>query len=162
MAFRMPSPRPPRPDRPTPGKMNLFVVNPVFQNWCQDDGEKDKAALVASRVGEHRVHKNFGPQRGNWNLPQEQLNITTRNVDYGMYNKNIGPSKDKWDLPDDQSNIKGRDVDFTESKVFSTNRIFLLLMVLICLVSIAALVLTVMVVFGKIGKRCECSETKGK
>lgn len=130
MAFRMP---PPRQPRPPPGKLNLFVVNPVFrQNWCQDDGERDKTALVASRDGGHRMLKDFGrPQRENWNLPNEQPTITAS------------------------------DVDLKEPKVSSTNRALLLVMLLTCLVSIIALVLTVMMLFGKVGDQCGCTEKQG-
>lgn len=110
----------------TPAHGTSLVVNPVFQNWCQDDGKKaDKGALVG-------VYENFGAKRDNldnWNLPDEQENASS-------------------------VNLKSRDV-------LSTNRVVLLLMVLVCLVSIAALVLTVMMLFGKIGDQCGCSNTQG-
>ena len=104
----------------------FLVVNPVFQNWCRDDGKKDKRGLVSAP----RVHSNFAAKRvlENKILPKE--------------------------LPRKSS------LDFKSTGVLKTNPIVLLLMVFVCLVSIAALVLTVMM-FGKIGDRCGCPGTQG-
>lgn len=132
MAFRPLPPRVP-PPKPPPGKLNFFVVNPVFQNWCLDGDEQNKGALAAPRYGGQRVYKNFGQQSDNWNLPDEQ------------------PS------------IHESDVDLTETKVVNTgtNRIVILVIALTCLVSITSLTLTVLILFGKVGERCPCTEKQG-
>lgn len=109
--------------RAAPGQ--ILVVNPVFQNWCQDDGKKNQRALVASRV------ENLGEIRplDNWSLSDEQPNASSANV------KSTG--------------------------VFTMDRVVVLVLIVVCLVSISALVLTVMMLFGKIGDRCVCSNTQG-
>lgn len=104
----------------------ILVVNPAFQNWCQDDGKKNKGALVASRV-----YENFGE------------------------NRNL----DNWSSSDEQANANSANLKSTE--MFSTNRVVLFLLIVVCLVSISALVLTVMMLFGKMGDRCGCSNRQG-
>ena len=100
----------------------ILVVNPVFQNWCQEDAKKNKRALVASR--DENCHLD------NWSLPNaEQPNTSS-------------------------SHIKSTDM-------FSSNRVVAFLLIVVCLVSISALVLTIMMLFGKIGDRCGCSYTSG-
>ena len=109
--------------RAAPGQ--ILVVNPVFQNWCQDDGKKNQRALVASRV------ENLGEIRplDNWSLSDEQPNASSSNA--------------------------------TSTGVFTMNRVVVSMLIVVCLVSISALVLTVMMLFGKIGDRCGCSNTQG-
>ena len=104
---------------------SILVVNPVFQNWCQEDAKGNQRALVASRV------ENLGGVRhlNNWSLSDEQPNTSSASV------KSAG--------------------------MFSTNRVVVFLLIVVCLVSISALVLTVMMLFGKIGDRCGCSNTQG-
>ena len=110
--------------RAAPGP--ILVVNPVFQNWCQDDGKKNKGALVTSRVYE-----------------------------------NVGENRDLDDcsLSDEQANTNS--ANLKSADMFSTNRVVLFLLIVVCLVSISALVLTVMMLFGKMGGRCGCSNTRG-
>ncbi|KAL9953585.1 hypothetical protein ACROYT_G041027 [Oculina patagonica] len=103
----------------------ILVVNPVFQNWCQDDGKKNKGALVSSQV-----YENFGAKR----------------------------DSDNWSLSDEQANASS--VNLKSAEVLSTSRLVVFLLILVCLVSISALVLTVMMLFGKIGDQCGCSETQ--
>lgn len=86
-----------------------FVVNSVFQNWCQEYANMNQRALVASRV----KNRHFN----NWSLSDEQPNTSGVNV------KSAG--------------------------MFS--RVVALLLIAVCLVSILALVLTIMTLFGKIG-----------
>lgn len=52
----------------------------------------------------------------------------------------------------------------TESEPRSVKRIFLVLMAMACLLSIASLVLSVLMLFGKITpfESCKCSQQKGK
>lgn len=88
-----------------------FVVNPVFQNWCQEYANMNQRALVASRV----KNRHFN----NWSLSDEQPNTSGVNV------KSAG--------------------------MFSRVVALLLIAVCTCLVSILALVLTIMTLFGKIG-----------
>ena len=109
--------------RAAPGQ--ILVVNPVFQNWCQDDGKKNQRTLVASRV------ENLGEIRplDNWSLSDEQPNASSSNV--------------------------------TSTGVFTMNRVVVSMLIVVCLVSISALVLTAMMLFGKIGDRCGCSNTQG-
>ncbi|CAH3185295.1 unnamed protein product, partial [Porites lobata] len=109
---------------------NLFVVNPVFQNWCHDGRENEKAlGLVPSRVSGPHSHKNRGTQQDHWNLPHRQPN--SNKLHYHGYVKKYGPS-----------------------------RTVILLIALSWLVSITALLLTVMVIFDKIGSPCGCSGTQ--
>ena len=109
--------------RAAPGP--ILVVNPVFQNWCQDDGKKNERAVVASRV------ENSGRIRhlDNWNLSDEQPNTSSAK------NKSAG--------------------------MFNTHHVVVFLLIVVCVVSISALVLTVMMLFGKIGDRCGCSNAQG-
>lgn len=104
----------------------FLVVNPVFQNWCQDDGKKNKGALVSSEV-----YENFGAKR----------------------------DSDNWSLPDEQANTSS--VNLKSAEVLSTSRLVVFLLIVLCLVSISALVLTVMMLFGKIGDQCGCSNKQG-
>lgn len=104
---------------PAPGR--ILVVNPVFQNWCQDDAKKDQRALVASGVENRHLD--------NWSLSDEQPNTSSAHVKTGG--------------------------------MFSSNRVVAFLLIAVCLVSISALVLTVMMMFGKIGHRCGCSNAQG-
>ena len=103
----------------------ILVVNPVFQNWCQDDAKKNQRALVASRF------ENLGG---------------VRHLDYRS-------------LSDEQPNTSS--ANRKPAGMFSTNRVVVFLLIVVCLVSISALVLTVMMLFGKIGDRCGCSNTQG-
>jgi len=109
--------------RAAPGP--ILVVNPVFQNWCQDDAKRNQRALVAS------PDENLTGIRhlSNWSLSDVQPNTSSENV------KPAG--------------------------MLSTNRVVVFLLIIVCLVSISALVLTVMMLFGKIGDRCGCSNTQG-
>lgn len=104
-----------------PATGRILVVNPVFQNWCQDDAKKNQRALVASRVENRHLD--------NWSLSDEQPNTSIANV------KSTG--------------------------MFNSNRVVACLLIAVCIVSISALVLTVMMMFGKIGDRCACSNTQG-
>ena len=52
--------------------------------------------------------------------------------------------------------------DFAESKKYGPSRTVIVLIALSWLVSITALLLTAMVIFGKIGSPCGCSGTQGK
>ena len=109
--------------RAAPGP--ILVVNPVFQNWCQDDAKKNQRALVASPVenlgGIHHLN--------NWSLSDEQPNTSSANV--------------------------------KPASMFSTNRVVVFLLIIVCLLSISSLGLTVMMLFGKIGDRCGCSNSQG-
>ena len=66
---------------------------------------------------------------------------------------------DSWSLPKEQPNTSSADVKSTG--MFSSNRVVAFLLIVVCLVSISALVLTIMMLFGKIGDRCGCSSTPG-
>lgn len=164
MALLMQSPRPPRPPRPTPGKTNLFVVNPVFQNWCQDGRENENAlGLVPSRVGGPHSHKNRGTQQDHWKLPHRQPNSNKLHYHgYGIHGNNIGVSGENLNLPNQQFQENTNNTDFAESKKYGPSRTVILLIALSWLVSITALLLTVMVIFDKIGSPCGCSGTQGK
>jgi len=76
-----------------------------------------------------------------------------------MY-KQFGPQRDNWNLPDDQPDYNASEVDLSEpkAKVVSTSRIVFVLMAVTCLVSLTGFILTVMMLFGKVGDRCWCSE----
>lgn len=163
MALLMQSPRPPRHPRPTPGKMSLFVVNPVSQNWCQDGREEEKAlGLVPSRVGGPHSHKNRSTQQDHCNLPHGQPNGNKLHYHgYGVREKNTGASGENWNLPNEQFQENTNNSDFAVSKKYGPSRTVILLIALSWLVSITALLLTVMVIFGKIGSPCGCSETQG-
>ncbi|CAH3188855.1 unnamed protein product [Porites lobata] len=162
MALLMQSPRPPRPPRPTPGKTNLFVVNPVFQNWCQDGRENEKAlGLVPSRVGSPHSHKNRSTQQDHWNLPHRQPNSNKLHYHgYGIHENNTGVSGESLNLPNQQFQENINNTDFAESKKYGPSRTVILLIALSWLVSITALLLTVMVIFDKIGSPCGCSGTQ--
>ncbi|KAM7439517.1 hypothetical protein ABFA07_011178 [Porites harrisoni] len=162
MALLMQSPRPPRPPRPTPGKTNLFVVNPVFQNWCQDGRENEKAlGLVPSRVSSPHSHKNRGTQQDHWNLPHRQPNSNKLHYHgYGIHENNTGVSGESLNLPNQQFQENTNNTDFAESKKYGPSRTVILLIALSWLVSITALLLTVMVIFDKIGSPCGCSGTQ--
>ena len=105
-----------------PAPSPILVVNPVFQNWCQDDAKKNQRALVASRVENRHL--------------------------------------DNWSLSDEQPNTSSA-AHFKSASMFSSNRVVACFLVVVCLVSISALVLTIMMLFGKIGDRCGCSNTQG-
>lgn len=113
-----------KPQRPTHGP--ILVVNPVFQNWCQDDGKKNKRAPVPSQV-----YENFGAKR----------------------------DMDSWSLSDDQANASR--VNLKSTEVLSKSRVVVILLIVVYLVSISALVLTALMLFGKIGDQCGCLETQG-
>ena len=69
-----------------------------------------------------------------------------------------GTKQDPW-----KQNDTHRRVHFETAKpVQGSNRAVLTLLSLVCLMSIAALVLTVLMVFGKIGDGCECSADEGQ
>ncbi|XP_073249660.1 uncharacterized protein [Porites lutea] len=161
MALLMQSPRPPRPPRPTPGKTNLFVVNPVFQNWCQDGRENEKAlGLVPSRGGGPRSHKNTSTEPNHCNLSHGQANGNKLHYrGYGVHEKNT-VSGESFNLPSQQFQKNTNNTDFAESKKYGPSRTVILLIALSWLVSITALLLTVMVIFDKIGSPCGCSGTQ--
>ena len=163
MALLMQSPRPPRPPRPTPGKTNLFVVNPVFQNWCQDGRENEKAlGLVPSRCGGPRSHKNTSTEPNHCNLSHGQANGNKLHYrGYGVHEKNT-VSGESLNLPSQQFQKNTNNTDFAESKKYGPSRTVILLIALSWLVSITALLLTVMVIFDKIGSPCGCSGTQGE
>ena len=131
MAFRLPL-RPP-PSKQPPGKSKVVVVNPVFQNWCQDGNARNKAALAAPRIDGYHIYRNHRNQRDTWNLFDDSKPSVNRSNDASC----------------------GR-------KVVSRNRIMCLLMGLTCLVSITSLTLAVMMYFGTFSGRCGCSDKQGK
>lgn len=96
------------------------VVNPAFQNWCHDDGKKDKKGLLAPRL-----NKNYGA-------------------------KLVLPNENRFSPKELQKTT------LESSDALRTNRTLLCLIVFLCLVSTAALALTVLMLFGKIGDRCSC------
>lgn len=68
-----------------------------------------------------------------------------------------GTKNDPW-----KQNESHRQVHFQTAKPSQgSNRAVLTLLTLVCFISIAALVLTILMVFGKIGDGCGCSENKG-
>ena len=68
-----------------------------------------------------------------------------------------GTKHDPW-----KQNEPRKQVHFEETKsVQGSNRAVLTLLSLVCLISIAALVLTILMVFGKIGDGCGCSANEG-
>ncbi|XP_068681846.1 collectin-12-like isoform X2 [Montipora foliosa] len=149
MAFRLPAtrvpPRPePRPKQPS-GKLNFFVVSPVFQNWCQDGDERSNGALITSQVGKgHKVSKNFEPAQ----------------------RESYGPSQmNKWNVTGDRPSIHESHVDLTVAETNfrskSANRMVVILMILICFVSVTSLALTIMMLLGKVGSQCVCKEKQG-
>ena len=105
-----------------PAPSPILVVNPVFQNWCQDDAKKNQRALAAARVENRHL--------------------------------------DNWSLSDEQPNTSSA-AHFKSASMFSSNRVVACFLIVVCLVSISALVLTIMMLFGKIGDRCGCSNTQG-
>ncbi|CAH3128088.1 unnamed protein product [Pocillopora meandrina] len=96
------------------------VVNPAFQNWCHDDGKKDRKGLLTSIAD-----KNYGAKR-------------------------VLPHENKFSPKEPQK------TSHESSGALGTNRTLLWLMVFLCLVSTAALALTILMLFGKIGDRCSC------
>ena len=102
------------------------VVNPAFQNWCHDDGKKDKKGLLAPRL-----NKNYGA-------------------------KLVLPHENRFSPKELQKTT------LESSDALRTNRTLLCLIVFLCLVSTAALALTVLMLFGKIGDRCSCQTNQGK
>lgn len=102
------------------------VVNPAFQNWCHDDGKKDRKGLLTSIVD-----KNYGAKR-------------------------VLPHENKFSPKEPQK------TSHESSGALRTNRTLLWLMVFLCLVSTAALALTILMLFGKIGDRCSCETNPGR
>ena len=91
--------------------------------------------------------------------PDFSVTPMTRQITYYV-EEEIGPTgtkNDPW-----KQNESHRQVNFETAKpARGSNRAVLTLMTLVCLISIAALVLTILMVFGKIGDGCGCSENKG-
>lgn len=91
--------------------------------------------------------------------PDYSVTPMKRQITYHV-EEEIGPTGTKND-PRKQKESH-RQVHFETAKpAQGSNRAVLTLLTLVCLISIAALVLTILMVFGKIGDGCGCSENKG-
>ena len=109
-----------------------IVVNPAFQDWVYED---DKSP---------------------YSLPTPMKRQITYRVE-----EEIGPTEtkdDPWKHHDYQSKVDyGR-----TTPTGGSSRLVLTLMSIVCLVSIAAFVLILLMLFGKIGEGCGCSANEGQ
>ena len=110
-----------------------IIVNPTFQDWVFEN-EKSPRPLQTSmkRQITYRVGEEIGP-KATRNDPWKQSDYQSK-VDYGGATSNGGCSRPGM-------------VIFT---------------IVLCLVSIAALVLILLMCFGKMGEGCGCSTSGGK
>ena len=110
-----------------------IVVNPAFQDWVyEDDKSPYSRPTPMKRQITYRVEEEIGP---------------TETKD------------DPWKHHDYQSKVDyGRETQSTGR----SSRLVLTLMSIVCLVSIAAFVLILLMLFGKIGEGCGCSAKEGQ
>ncbi|XP_074630038.1 uncharacterized protein LOC141888891 isoform X2 [Acropora palmata] len=160
MAFRqpirIPAPRPIPRSIPPSGKLNLLVVNPAFQNWCQNGNERSEGGPFKPQVGiGQKVTQNFGHERRSKFV--HPLALRDNTASSRQINAFGRPQKDTWDSPDEEQSVHGSHVNLTVSETNwrskGRSRIRLLLMALICFVSLTSLALTVMMLLGKLGNR---------
>lgn len=167
MAFRqptrIPAPRPiPRSKSPS-GKLNLLVVNPAFQNWCQNGNDRSEGGVFKPQVGiGQNVTQNFGHERRSTFV--HPLALRDNTASSRQINAFGRPQKDTWDSRNEEQSVHGSHVNLTVSetnrKSKGRSRITHLLMALICFVSLTSLALTVMMLLGKLGDRCGCRKGK--
>lgn len=103
------------------------------------------------------------PESKDWVYEGEKPDFSVtpmkRQIPYHV-EEEIGTNRTKHD-PWKQSESR-RQVHFETAKpTQGSNRALLTVLSLVCLISIAALVLTVLTLFGKIGEVCGCSENEG-
>ena len=110
-----------------------IVVNPAFQDWVyEDDKSPYSLPTPMKRQITYRVQEEIGP---------------TETKD------------DPWKHHDYQNKVEyGRGTQSTGG----SSRLVLTLMSIVCSVSIAAFVLILLMLFGKIGEGCDCSANEGQ
>lgn len=165
MAFRqptrIPAPRPVPTSKPPSGKLNLFVVKPVFQNWCQDGDNRGKGEPLNPQVGMgQQAIQNFGhEQRSKFVHPDVQRDNFASSRQKDAFGP---PQKHTCNMPNEEQSVHGSHVNLTVSETNwrskGIGRIMVLLMALTCFVSLTYFALTVMMLLGKLGDRCGCRE----
>ena len=108
-----------------------IVVNPAFKDWVYE-GEKPDFSVTLLK-GQITYHV------------EEEIGTT-------------GTKDDPW-----KQNVSRKQVHFEPKAkpARGSNRALLVLLSLVCLISISALVLTILMLFGKIGDVCGCSADEG-